>query len=191
LIAGILLAAGAASRFGGGKLQQALPDGTPLCVAAARNLLPAVDEVVAVVRPGDGAVRDTLAREPGVRVIECERAHEGMGLSLACGVRASLQADGWIVALADMPRIQTKTIRQITERLRAGAFIVAPVYRGERGHPVGLGGRFRDQLLALSGDAGAREILKAQPDELSLIDVDDAGCMLDIDTQSDLSQLRK
>ena len=52
-IVGILLAAGSASRFGGGKLLATLPDGTAVGVAALRNLLAAVDAVIAVVRPGD------------------------------------------------------------------------------------------------------------------------------------------
>jgi CTP:molybdopterin cytidylyltransferase MocA len=55
-ICGILLAAGAAKRFGGGKLLHPLPDGTPLGVAAARNLAMALPGVLAVVRPGDSAL---------------------------------------------------------------------------------------------------------------------------------------
>ena len=61
-IIGILLAAGSGSRFGGDKLLQPLASGTALGAAAARNLIAAGLQVVAVVRPGDVALADLLER---------------------------------------------------------------------------------------------------------------------------------
>ena len=101
-VVGILLAAGSATRFGGDKLAAALPNGTTVGVAACRNLAAAVDAVIAVVRPGDGAIADALAANRA-RVSVCPRASDGMGASLAWGVRAAPVATGWIIALADMP----------------------------------------------------------------------------------------
>ena len=60
-IVGVLLAAGSATRFGGDKLLRPLPDGTPIGVAALKNLAAAVDTVVAVVRIGDEALATALA----------------------------------------------------------------------------------------------------------------------------------
>ncbi len=190
MIVGVLLAAGAATRFGGGKLLQSL-HGTPLAVASARNLKAALDRVVAVVRPGDCALRDILTRETGVEVVECARAHEGMGASLACAVAATREAQGWVVALADMPLISPRSIRAVVESLRGGARLSAPEFNGRRGHPVGIGSRFRDELLTLSGDAGAREILRAHAADLQLIPTDDSGVLADIDTPEDLRRLSR
>ena len=184
-IVGILLAAGAATRFGSNKLLHALPDGTPIAAASLRNLRAALPRVVAVIRPGALKLEERLRRE-GAEVTACERAEEGMGTSLAHAVRASRDADGWVVALADMPFIRPETIRRVVERLAAGAAIVAPAWQGERGHPVGFAGRFGSDLERLTGDAGARELLKGARATVELVDCDDPGVLRDIDRPEDL-----
>ncbi len=186
-ICGILLAAGAGSRFGGGKLLHALADGTPLGVAAARNLLAALPEVVAVVRPGDDQLAAML-KDAGCAVSVCAEAVDGMGYSLAHAVAACRDADGWVIALADMPAIRPATIAAVAARLEGGAALAAPVYEGRRGHPVGIGSAFREALLHLAGDTGARDILAAHKSEIELVDCGDAGVLLDIDRREDLQQ---
>jgi molybdenum cofactor cytidylyltransferase len=164
-IVGLLLAAGRGERFGGAKLLAMLPAvpgqieaGTPVGVAACRHLVAALPETVAVVRPGDEALAQAL-REAGANVVECARADEGMGASLACGVAAAADADAWIVALADMPWVRPATISALTDALRNGADIAAPSYRGERGNPVGIARRHYAALAEMRGDEGARAIV--------------------------------
>ncbi len=185
LIVGILLAAGAGSRFGGEKLLHPLEDGVAIAAHAARNLLAATPDVIAVVRRGDFPLYDMLEQE-GCQVTMFQGAARGMGASLAHGVSESRSADGWIVALADMPRIAPATIKRILAALEEGAQIAAPVYKGERGHPVGFGAQLRDELLTLDGDQGARAVLERHRGALKLIECDDAGVLLDIDRKSDL-----
>jgi molybdenum cofactor cytidylyltransferase len=184
---GLLLAAGAGLRFGGPKLLQPLADGTPVGLAAARNLRLALGEVLAVLRSGEGKLAAMLDAEPGVRTLICAEAERGMGHSLACGVRASDGADGWVIALGDMPWLQSATIRQVARCLEAGAAIAAPEYRGRRGHPVGFGVAFGPDLMALSGDKGAQELLCRNLGSLHRFPCDDPGCLADIDHPSDLS----
>jgi len=188
-IVGVLLAAGRGQRFGGGKLVVPLPAGpnagVAVGVAACRSLRAGVDEVVAVVRPADAPLVASLAGE-GARVVVAARADDGMGASLAAGIAAAGVADGFIVALADMPWVTTATIRAVVEALRGGASIAAPRYRGRRGHPVGFAAAHRRELLALSGDIGARAIVDAHVDALRLVDVDDAGTLADVDVPGDL-----
>ena len=186
----ILLAAGSGSRFGGGKLLAQLDDGVPVGVRSLRTLRAAIAEVIVVTRPEDAGLR-ALLRDENVRIEACPRAAEGMGASLAHGVRASFDADGWIVALGDMPRIRVATIRAVAAALASGAVIAAPVYHGARGHPVGFGSALRDALAGLAGDAGARDILRAERDRVTLIDCDDAGILADIDTPADLDRIRR
>ncbi len=185
-IVGILLAAGQGSRFGGGKLLAKLADGTPVGVQSVRRLHAALGEVIVVVKPGDDALVELLLAE-GVRVEVCPDAILGMGESLAHGVRSTADADGWIVALADMPLIDVATITRIAEAVRSGALISAPVYRGQRGHPVGLSGALGARLKTLTGDAGARDIVRQEADRVRLIDVDDPGVLADIDTPEQLN----
>jgi len=187
-VVGILLAAGQGSRFGGDKLLAKLADGTPIGVRSARNLRSAIEDVIAVTRPGDDLLSTSL-QACDVVVETCPRAHEGMGASLAHAVRASADAGGWVVALADMPQIRPDTIRLIVAALERGAGIVAPAYRGERGHPVGFAGRFGPALMGLGGDAGARDILRGHRDSVELIEVDDPGVLADIDTPAALERI--
>lgn len=184
---GLLLAAGRGTRFDPrgleNKLLAPLADGTPVAAAAAHRLLASVPRVVAVVRPGAEALAHVL-NDAGCDVVFSTDAVRGMGASLAAGVRASGDAEGWIVALADMPWIAPSTIEAIARRLDAGASIVVPVHRGQRGHPVGFGAAHGAALAALDGDVGARSLL-ASPDVMA-IEVDDAGILADIDTHADL-----
>lgn len=189
-IRGVLLAAGYARRFGSNKLLHPLPAGspgagTPIALAAARHFVEALPESVAVIRPRAQKLGKIL-RDAGCHTVVCKNAAEGMGVSLAEGVGATDDAHGWVVGLADMPYIKPATVRVIARALSEGAAIAAPSYRGERGHPVGFARRFMEELTALRGDAGARAILKAHPDWITLYEVDDPGVLRDIDERSDL-----
>jgi len=191
-IRGILLAAGYSKRFGSNKLLQTLPTGmpeagTPIGLAAARHLLDALPESIAVVRPRAQKL-GKLLRDAGCNTVVCKNAGEGMGTSLAAGVRAAADAHGWVVALADMPFLRPETVRVIAKALSEGAAIAAPAYRGERGHPVGFARRFLDELSALHGDQGAKELIAEHPDWVTLYEVDDPGVLRDVDRPSDLTR---
>jgi molybdenum cofactor cytidylyltransferase len=190
-IRGILLAAGYSKRFGANKLLQALPAGTPeagtpIGLAAARHLVEALPESIAVVRPRAQKLGQML-RDAGCTTVVCKNAGEGMGTSLSAGVRAAPDAGGWVIALADMPFLRPETIRVIARALSEGAAIAAPAYRGQRGHPVGFARRFFEELCALHGDSGARALLDRHPHWVSVCEVDDPGVLRDIDKPSDLS----
>ena len=185
-IQAILLAAGGGSRFGADKLIAPLPDGTPLAVASARVLLAAGCDVLAVVRDADTGAGRRLARLPGVRVLECPESASGVGHSLACGVRHSPTADAWLVMLADMPFIRPETVADVASALARGARLAAPTLAGRRGHPVGFAHEWRDQLVALTGDAGARALLTEQAVALTRIETDDPGILRDVDRRGDL-----
>lgn len=184
-IVGILLAAGASRRFGGDKLLHRLPDGVPMAVASARKLRAACPRVVAVVRPGHEALAGLLA-EAGCEIVPCPRADQGMGESLAAGIRATPDATGWLLALADMPFIAPGSYRAVAARLQAGARLAAPQYAGRRGHPVGFAEEWFARLAALTGDQGAKGILEGHRQELILCPVDDPGVIWDVDRPENL-----
>lgn len=183
---GILLAAGRGSRFdpagSADKLLARLPDGEAVVAASARHLLAVLPRVVAVCsREGEVAA---LLRSLGCEVSICADAREGMGVSLAHAVRASLPAFSWLVALGDMPFIQPSTIRALNDALVAGAPLAAPLMQGRRGNPVGFGETHLAALLALQGDEGARRIVAANP--VTMVEVDDPGIFADVDRPDDL-----
>jgi len=145
---------------------------------------------VAVVPAQPGALEDAL-RAAGAEVVRCDTATPGMGVSIACGVAASTEAAGWLVALGDMPLVPTSQHRLIADALRAGAAIAAPVCQGRRGHPVGFAARFGDELRALDGDEGARAVLARHRGVLLELAVDDDAGWQDIDTLSDLDAVNR
>ncbi len=183
-IAGILLAAGSGSRFGGAKLLHRLGDGTPIGVASLRNLRKALPDVIAVVRAGDDELSKLLESE-GIVVKDCEDAYLGMAHSLACAIRASMSARAWVIALGDMPYVAPATISTDARHVAQPGGIVVPAYRGKRGHPVGFGSSFRAELLSLEGDEGARSVVKRHARAVEIIDCDDPGILRDIDTPGD------
>lgn len=185
---GVLLAGGLGQRFDPSglhsKLLALLPDGTPVAVAAGRHLAAITSDVIAVVRPGAEKLA-ILLNEVGCQVVYAPDTVRGMGASLAAGVRATPDASGWLVALADMPWIAASTYEAVTRALDAeNASIVAPAHRGVRGHPVGFAAHHFDALAALDGDTGARALFASAP--VRLLDVDDPGILRDVDTPADL-----
>ena len=183
---GLLLAAGSATRFGSDKLQHALPHGVAIAVQAARHLKSEVSRVVAVVRSGGDKTARALAAE-GCEVVVCERAAEGMGASLACAAGAAGAADGYLVALADMPFVRPSTIAAVRDALSQGAALAAPYFRARRGHPVGFAGSFRAALQDLAGDEGAKHLVEAHAAQLVKVPVGDPGAIRDIDKPADLA----
>jgi len=181
-----LLAAGSATRFGSDKLRHELPHGVAIAVQAARHLRMEIESVVAVVRPGSAELSQALKGE-GCEVVVCDNAAEGMGASLACAARAAGEADGYLIALADMPFVRRTSIAAVRDALAGGAPLVAPYFRARRGHPVAVSKKFLPQLLGLKGDEGARKLLAENERMLVKIPVGDPGVIRDIDTPDDLA----
>lgn len=185
MIQALLLAAGRATRFGGDKLLHRLADGRPLVLHALEPLQAVAGEVLAVVRPDHPELAAVL-RRAGCRLVICERSAAGMGHSLAAGVAASADADGWLVALGDMPWIHPISHAAVLQALRRGACVAAACCGGRRGHPVGFAACYREALMGLEGDIGARQLLA--DGGLVGVEVSDPGVLRDVDRLQDLPE---
>ena len=184
-VMGLLLAAGFSRRFGANKLLQPLTPGSCVARQSCLTLRAGVDHALAIIRPDQPELASIL-KEAGAEVIVFPGAEQGMGATLAHGVRSSSQADAWVVALADMPWIRPETVHSVTQALKSGAPIVVPEHDHRRGHPVGFGGDFREELLTLRGDQGAKSILDRQTSRIHHLPCDDPGIHRDIDGPADL-----
>lgn len=189
-VTGILLAAGASARLGQDKRQLTLPNGTTLLRYCAARLHAVIGDVVIVVRPEDNTLADEL-KASGYRVCRNPTPDLGMGKSLSCGVASSYESDGWLIQPVDLPLLKPSTIRQISLSLQS-ADAVIPFCHGRRGHPVGFGRPFRDQLLRLSGDLGGQQILRdAGGSKVMWLNLHDPGIYRDIDQVADIATIER
>ncbi len=179
-LAAIVLAAGAATRFGGDKLAARL-EGAPLLHHAIRAARAApVERVIVVAR--EGADLGDWRGEPRVETVTI--ASNALSASLKAGIARASNCDGVFVFLGDMPRIPHALAAALADSL-GDAFAAVPRCRGKAGHPVLLSARSFAEIAGLEGDAGAGKLLKSRNDVVH-VDCDDPGVLLDIDRPEDL-----
>ncbi len=187
-LVGLLLAAGRSRRFGSDKLLHRLPDGRSLLQASLAPLTAGADRALVLVRPGPSPLHAHLVAE-GIPYLEVPEADQGMGATLAAGIRATAKAEGWLVGLADMPCLEASTAARVAHALKQGALLAAPLHQDRRGHPVGFAACWYAELAALHGDQGARALLRGEIAHVVAVEVQDPGCLLDVDTPEDLAAL--
>ncbi|KAB0485349.1 molybdenum cofactor cytidylyltransferase [Pseudomonas reinekei] len=181
----VILAAGQGSRFrqvAGEEKDKLLAD----CTGRDGAVRSVVEQVlVSLPATLDKRVLVTTAERPQVirmaKAYSCEIVlieSTGMGDSIAAGVAACAQLDGWLMVLGDMPFILPSSIEHVVAQI-ADDCISVPVQDGEYGHPVGFGRSFASGLMALSGDRGAKPLF-AQG-RLVEVTVDDPGVLWDVD----------
>jgi molybdenum cofactor cytidylyltransferase len=190
----VVLAAGAGSRFGGGKLLAPYMAGVLLDGALSAAFAAPARSVTVVTGAEEEAVAraavrlaDRFGQHDRLRMVHAADYAEGMAHSLRMGV-ASLPADaaGAFIFLGDMPRVPREVLQPMAEAVRTGALAAAPVFGGRRGNPVLLCRRLFPQVLTLSGDAGARAVLADLGARLALVDAPDDGVLYDVDRAEDL-----
>jgi len=182
-VAAIILAAGASSRMG--RPKQLLDwHGRPLVRAVAEQALAArLDQVYVVVGAAGAAVATALEGLP-LHIVANRHYAVGQSSSLHAGIAALDSAVGAaLILLGDQPFVTTAIIEQIVGAWRAtGAMIVAPSYQGQRGNPVLFARTIFPELLAVTGDQGARGVLAADPSRIHSVAFDDPRPLADIDT---------
>lgn len=113
-----------------------------------------------------------------------QASHASMGDCIATAVRAcASSAGGWLILPADLPLVLPRTLRAVAQQLREHP-VVVPVFQGQRGHPVGFSAACRTALLDLQGAPGAATVVRQFP--CHWLEVDDPGCVRDVDTLADL-----
>jgi len=189
----IVLAAGTGSRFGapGHKLTQRLGSSSVLgatlrhAIASHLAVIVVTTDALAEVARRHVASRDVVVLPavgtPGPHPL-------GMGYSIATGVAARPDATGWLVLPGDMPMVQSTTLLAVAAALDQHPVTYAQ-HRGRRGHPVGFGAELYSELVTLSGDEGARRLVARYP--AHGVEVDDAGVLIDVDTEADLERVRQ
>ena len=181
----IVPAAGRSERFGGAKLLADVA-GEPLLEHTLRCLLDGgVSRVVVVVAPAAQLASVPLLTDPRVTVVTNPDPSRGMFSSIQTGL-ASGSGEPFVVLPADMPFVRPETVAAVlAETARRDAAVVR-VFRGRRGHPLGVPGRLRDGLLAADPRGSLKDALAALEVTAIAIDTDDPGVVRDVDRREDL-----
>ena len=182
-LSGIVLAAGRSSRMeGANKLLLPWQKQCVLQVVMERICGVGLGEVIVVTGHQRAEVEEKLSRYP-VRLVHNPNFAEGMAASIRVGVEAAVSDQGYLFALGDMPQIAGTTMLKVAEALTSRKAIAVPVSTGRRGHPVAIGSAYRNALLALTGDRGARPVLAKNAANVVEVPVEDEGIFVDVDTQ--------
>ena len=188
MIQGILLAAGTGRRFQNempnqDKLLMNLPDSKSVLAQSASVLIQALPNSIAVVQPNQ-IKRKQILQDLGFKIIESVEAKNGMGHAIADAVNQTKRAEGWLIALADMPWINALLIQQLANSITDPDSIAAPRYQDKRGQPVAFGSAWFNELSSLEGDIGARALL--QNNKINWVNWSDDSIHRDLDVPADI-----
>jgi molybdenum cofactor cytidylyltransferase len=179
----IIPAAGSSSRMGRAKLLLPFRGGT-IIEASVSAALSACPRVFLVVGCGAAGLAALFRTEPRVLPIENPDWQSGMFSSLFRGMR-KVETGRFFIALGDMPMIGPEVYIALLQA--PPAEVVAPVFRGTRGHPVLLGQRVKDEALRQDPASGSmRKILAGYP--VSEVPWEDDTILSDVDTPEDYAR---
>jgi molybdenum cofactor cytidylyltransferase len=185
-ISAVLLAAGESSRMGEPK--QLLPFGRSTFVEQAVDTLlgSAVAEVIVVVGHRAEAVVERIGSRP-VKIAQNPDYKQGMSTSIIAGLKlVTPEAGAVMIALSDQPLLNSRTIDKLIDGFLSGdKGIAIPTCRGIRGHPIILTPKYEEELMAVKGDIGGRQIVSAHPEDVLEVDVASEGVVVDINTRDD------
>ena len=182
-VAAIVLAAGESRRWGADNKLLSSVDGMPMVVRTVQAALAATARPVIVVTGHDAANVKRSLSGFGVTCVHADDFADGMSASLRRGVAAlPKNCEGALICLGDMPWVSFETLDRLVAAFRtAPSAAVVPVYKGRRGNPVLLGPTLFPEIARLSGDRGARDLLKAHAGAVREIQVEDPAVLRDRD----------
>ncbi len=193
MIPAVILAAGQSSRMGRSKaLLPCGPDGPSFVARLIATLREAgIDDVLVVARPDDDALRDEVEAHGG-RFVENPRHQEGQLSSLLAGLNVADRPGvrAVLVTPVDAPMIAAGTVATLTSQFgRTSASIVRPASGGRHGHPVIFARAMFDAIRHADPAVGAKAVLRAHPEAVLNVEVDDPGVVADIDTPADYERV--
>ena len=193
--AGIILAGGRSTRLGRPKQLLKLRGKYLLEYVLSAALESELNHVVLVLGHDHQNILQALGTctaHQGFQVVINHRYLEGQSRSLQAGLlRIRQMFSSVMFLLGDQPLLDSNTIDHMLDRFRySGQDICVPVCKGKRGNPTIFNRVLYDQLLAIEGDIGARNIIRANPERVLYLEMNDPLCFFDIDSQKDLTNLQ-
>jgi molybdenum cofactor cytidylyltransferase len=191
-IAAIVLAAGMSRRMGSNKLLAPLPDGQTMIARTVQNVLQTAAHPVIVVTGHDNdKIRATLDGLK-IRFVHAPTYRDGMAESFRTGIAALSESIGAVlIVLGDMPLVDPASLHRLLAAYdpEEGRDIIVPVFDGQRGNPVLWGKKFFPELLGVSGDIGARNVLLRHMESVAEVVMETDAILRDFDTPDALKVL--
>lgn len=190
----LVLAAGQSSRFGSEKLLAKMPDGKPIVAHSLAPLQAIASKYrlpIHVITRADNHRLIDYFETHHIEYSVCLDAHLGMGHSIADGVKGNQEWLGWIIALADMPNLTVNILDNLILAINENPDEIIRLNFFDKGkntpsHPVYFPPQYGFQLSQLTGDNGARKLIKKQ----KLINISQDFYLMDVDTQEALVELK-
>ncbi len=182
----LILAAGGSRRFGSQKLLVPVK-GIPM-IQRVLNLVKPFGDAAIVLRPGYEREFSKVDLS-GVTKLLNPKWESGISSSIKVGVRYAEDEgyDAVIIVLGDMPFLKAETLSTILQRaVRSRALFVYPTYKGIKGFPTVVKRELFDRVNLLKGDEGFKRLIFSYPELCESVEVDDPGCVLDVDRPEDL-----
>jgi molybdenum cofactor cytidylyltransferase len=192
-VAAIVLAAGRSSRMAGANKLLELIDGDPIVRLVAGIALAAGASPVIVVTGFDAARIAEALDDLKVTIVHNAAFEEGLSSSLRTGLSAlPADRDGALVLLGDMPEIETSDLAALMAAFAVNGrqAICVPVRHGKRGNPVLWGAAYFAEMMRISGDVGAKQLMARHPERVTEVAAGSDGIFADVDTPSDLARLK-
>ncbi len=190
MISAILLAAGQSQRMG--EFKQLLPYGEkPFVACCVDHLLASrIDELIVVTGHREADVRQVLL-DRKIKTVFNPDYKEGMSSSIKCGVQAvNENSEALLIALADQPQISPSVINQVIEAYeKTDPHIVIPVFNNQKGHPIILQAKLKEEILAITPEIGLKQVVRAHEAQTLYVDVADEAVLLDFDYPEDYRRL--
>jgi molybdenum cofactor cytidylyltransferase len=193
-VAGIILAAGMSKRFRKVKQLCKIGNSTILSVVIKAAIKSDLDKIVLVLGHESEKIKASLVNilnDPKLAAVVNSNYSRGMSTSLGCGLmEVRKEFSSVMILMGDQPFVSYKVINHILTAFKStNKDICVPVHKGKRGLPVCFTDTFYNDMLKISGDMGAREIIRENPSEILTVEIEDPACFMDIDEEADLDRL--
>jgi molybdenum cofactor cytidylyltransferase len=187
-IAGLILAAGCSSRMGDeNKLMMPFQGKPMLKHVVNASLNSNMTQTFVVVGHQSSEIKN-LVQSDDIQCVENEQWETGMASSIVAGISQLKQFDGFLILLGDMPLVTPELINEIIFHGSADK-IVIPIKDGLHGNPVFFGSKFRDELLTLYGDSGAKKVIQDNLSSMIKIEIQSNTIFKDYDTKESLESV--
>jgi molybdenum cofactor cytidylyltransferase len=187
-IAGLILAAGGSSRMGDeNKLMMPFQGKPMLNHVVNASLNSNLTQTFVVVGHQSSEIKN-LVQSDDIQCVENEQWETGMASSIVAGISQLKQFDGFLILLGDMPLVTPELINEIIVHSSADK-IVIPIKDGLHGNPVFFGSKFRDELLTLYGDSGAKKVIQDNLSSMIKIKIQSNTIFKDYDTKESLESV--